>query len=101
MCLGIPMQVIESGPYRARCQGPRGETLVDLALVGPQPVGTWLITFLDAAREVIDEARAHAINQALAALGAAESGITDLDAYFADLVEREPQLPDLLRKDSA
>ena len=32
---------------------------------------------------------------------AAATNITDLDAYFADLVEREPQLPDFLRKDPA
>lgn len=101
MCLGIPMEVIETGEHRALCRGPAGEVLIDLALVGPQPVGTWLLTFLEAAREVIDADRAEAINQALAALVAAQSGEADLDLFFADLVDREPQLPDFLRKDVA
>ena len=69
---------------------------VDLALVGPQAPGTWLLTFLDAAREVIDSERAAAINAALDALNAAQCGETDFSAFFADL-DREPQLPEFLR----
>lgn len=99
MCLGIPVQVIESGEHFARCLGRDGaEVRVDLALVGAQPPGTWLLTFLDAAREIIEPERAAAINAALAALDAAQSGVTDFSAFFADL-EREPQLPDFLRSD--
>ena len=96
MCLGIPVQVIESGPHFARCAGRGGEVQVDLSLVGPQPVGAWLLTFLDAAREVIDAERAAAITAALEALDAAQSGETDFSAFFADL-DREPQLPEFLR----
>ncbi len=96
MCLGIPAQVIESGPHFARCLSRNGEIRVDLALVGAQPAGTWLLTFLDAAREVIEAERAAAINAALDALTAAHGGETDFSAFFADL-EREPQLPDFLR----
>ena len=66
---------------------------VDLSLVGQQLPGTWLMTFLDAAREVIDAERATAIDAALDALDAAQSGATDFSAFFADL-DREPQLPD-------
>ena len=40
MCLGIPVQVIESGEHYARCAGRGGEVRVDLALVGPQAPGT-------------------------------------------------------------
>lgn len=96
MCLGIPAQVIESGPHYARCLSRNGEIRVDLALVGEQPAGTWLLTFLDAAREIIDGERAAAIEAALAALQAAHAGETDFAAFFADL-DREPQLPDFLR----
>ena len=97
MCLGIPVQVVECGEHFARCLGRDGRELrVDLALVGMQPAGTWLLTFLDAAREVIDAERAAAINAALAALDAAQRGETDLSAFFADL-DREPQLPPFLR----
>ena len=96
MCLGIPVQVIESGEHYARCAGRLGEVRVDLALVGPQAPGTWLLTFLDAAREVIDSERAATINAALDALNAAQCGATDFSAFFADL-DREPQLPEFLR----
>lgn len=96
MCLGIPVQVIECGEHFARCAGRNGEVRVDLSLVGLQPPGVWLLTFLEAAREVIDAERAVAINAALNALAAAHSGETDFSAFFADL-EREPQLPDFLR----
>lgn len=100
MCLGIPVQVLESSPYTARCQGPQGEVMVDLSLVGEQPAGTWLLTFLDAAREVIPAERAEAISAALAAVEAVQAGETDLSAFFADL-DREPQLPDFLRPQQA
>lgn len=96
MCLGIPMQVLECGEHFARCQGPNGETRVDLALVGQQPPGTWLLTFLDAAREVISPERAEMVNAALQAVVAAEAGADNFDAFFADL-NREPQLPEFLR----
>lgn len=97
MCLGIPVQVIESGEHVARCLGHDGLPVdIDLSLVGRQAPGAWLLTFLGAAREVIDEPRAAAIGAALAALAAAQSGETDFSAFFADL-EREPQLPDFLR----
>ena len=96
MCLGIPAQVLECGEYYARCRSRNGVLFIDLGLVGPQPAGTWLLTFLDAGREVISAERAAAINAALSALEAAQSGATDFTAFFADL-DREPQLPDFLR----
>ena len=96
MCRGIPVQVIDAGDYYARCRGRNGDCIVDLSLVGAQPVGTWLLTFLDAAREVIPTERATAINAALAALDAIQAGETDISAFFADL-DREPQLPEFLR----
>lgn len=100
MCLGIPVQVIESGEHFARCQGRNGEQRIDLSLVGSQPPGTWLLTFLDAAREIISTERAAAISAALSALDAAQAGATDFNAFFADL-DREPQLPEFLRSKSA
>jgi hydrogenase expression/formation protein HypC len=96
MCLGIPVQVLECGEHFARCAGRGGEVRVDLSLVGEQAPGTWLLTFLDAAREVIDAERAASINAALNALEAVQTGATDFSAFFADL-DREPQLPDFLR----
>ncbi|HEX6736149.1 MAG TPA: HypC/HybG/HupF family hydrogenase formation chaperone [Azonexus sp.] len=98
MCLGLPVQVLESGAHFARCAGRDGDVRIDLSLVGEQPPGTWLLTFLGAAREVISAERAAAIAAALAALAAAQAGASDFSAFFADL-DREPRLPDFLRKE--
>ncbi len=94
MCLGIPMQVLRTEGLRAWCEY-KGETrAVDLSLVGPVEPGTWLMTFLDAAREVIDEATARKSLAALEAVEAVMSGLpAEVEHLFADLVEREPQLP--------
>ncbi len=102
MCLGVPYCVIETRGWMARCSGPEGEEQqIDLALGGEQPPGTWLLTYLGAAREVISPERAQAITNALAALDAAFVGDHDrIDALFADLVDREPSLPDHLKDPS-
>jgi len=97
MCIGIPMRVIECNGMMARCAGRGSERWLDLALVGAQPTGTWLLAFIDSAREVLDASRAALINDALDALEAALDGATDVSAHFADLIEREPQLPEHLR----
>ena len=97
MCLGLPLQVIECHGLVARCAGRGDERRIDLALVGEQPPGTWLLCFIDAAREVIDAAAAARVNAALDGLEAAMAGETDLSAHFADLIGRTPQLPPHLR----
>jgi hydrogenase expression/formation protein HypC len=102
MCIGIPMQVVESGAHHAWCRGPEGQALIDLALVGPQEPGTWLLTFLGAAREVLDPAAAAGITAALTGLAAALAGDqAGVDAAFADLSGRTPELPEHLRKAGA
>ena len=97
MCLGIPMQVIECRGLVALCQGRGGPRQLDLALVGEQAPGTWLLAFIDAAREVIDTNAAARITAALDGLEAVMSGETDITRHFADLCDREPQLPPHLR----
>ena len=98
MCIGIPMQVTEGGDHHAWCAGPDGRVLIDLALVGPQAPGAWLLTFMGAAREVLDSETAARITAALDGLLAALAGDTArIDAAFADLVGRTPQLPEHLR----
>ena len=98
MCIGIPMQVVESGSGYAVCQSRDGrQQQVDTMLVGDQAKGTWLLIFLDAAREVVDEITAHQISDALEALGVTMQGQDSVDHLFADLIEREPQLPEFLR----
>jgi hydrogenase expression/formation protein HypC len=93
------MQVLGiDGPW-ASCEG-RGERLsVDIRLIDAPAPGDWLLVFHGVAREALSEQRARDIASALDALDAALAGETDLDRHFADLVNREPQLPEHLRKE--
>lgn len=100
MCLGIPMQVIEVHETTALCAGRNGQMLINTMLLEKVEVGQWLLTFLDAGREVIDAERAALVNAALDGLQALSDGSeVDMDVFFADLVNREPALPEFLRKD--
>jgi hydrogenase expression/formation protein HypC len=99
MCIATPMRVLSASPQTALCIDRHGvEASVDLALVGPVDAGAWLLVFIGAAREIIDEERARQIDRALGALEAALRGdASAIDAAFPDLVGREPQLPSFLR----
>lgn len=89
------MQVVTVlSEHVAHCQGMGQQRNIDMHLVGEQPVGTWVITFLDAAREVIDDDKALQVTRALEAVSLAMgSDGTGIDALFADIIERGPQLP--------
>ncbi|MEW7978081.1 MAG: hypothetical protein AB2814_11885 [Candidatus Sedimenticola endophacoides] len=60
-----------------------------MMLIGAQPVGTWVISFLGSAREVISEEDAVNINKALDGLSAIMNGEgqIDVDHYFPGLGE--------------
>ncbi|MCB1759109.1 MAG: HypC/HybG/HupF family hydrogenase formation chaperone [Gammaproteobacteria bacterium] len=79
MCLGIPVRVVEGGELTALCEGRNGREQVNLMLVGPQPTGVWLLTFLGSAREVIDGRDARQINLALDGLQAIMQGAQAID----------------------
>jgi hydrogenase expression/formation protein HypC len=98
MCIGVPMRVTRIEGASAWCEG-RGETRrLDMTLIGPQPLGSWVLAFLDAARAALTETEARQVNDALDALEVALRGEpADLDAYFPDLARREPELPPHLR----
>jgi hydrogenase expression/formation protein HypC len=97
MCVGVPMQVCEASGFGwAVCDCEGEARRVDMRLVGDQAPGTWVLVFIDAAREVIDELRALRVRDALKALDAAMSG-QPFEHLFADLIGREPQLPEFLR----
>ena len=99
MCLGIPMRVVEARENSAICEGRNGRQVINTMLLGEVEVGQWLMTFLDSGREVIDAERAALVNAALDGLQAvSDGGEVNLDHFFADLVNREPTLPDFLRK---
>jgi len=93
------MQVIEGGAFEALCAAGNAQTCVDLALVGPQEQGTWLLVFLGAAREVLSQEDAEKITAAHAALRDILSGAApDIEAHFADLTGRSPELPAHLQR---
>ncbi|GAB0150030.1 MULTISPECIES: HypC/HybG/HupF family hydrogenase formation chaperone [Marichromatium] len=96
MCIGVPMEVIESGPCWAWCVDGERRLRVDMRLVGEQPPGTWVLVFLESAREVMDAGEAQRVRDALLAMRLALDG-ESVDHLFADLIEREPQLPEHLR----
>jgi hydrogenase expression/formation protein HypC len=99
VCIGIPMQVVRTfaAGATADCEGRGGPQRLDLMLVGEQPVGTWVLAFRGAAVRVLTTEEAMQTNAALEALDVALAGGDNFDAYFADLVDREPQLPEHLR----
>ena len=70
MCIGVPVQVIEAGDCVALCRGLNGDEHVNMMLIGDQPVGTWVLSYLGSARRVLDESEAMDINRALADLRA-------------------------------
>jgi hydrogenase expression/formation protein HypC len=104
MCVAVPLQVIRMEGLHALCAGPSGEERIDTLLTGPLEPGQWVLGFLGAAREIIDAGRAAQVADALAALrkvGAGDTAAEGIDAAlsagFADLIDREPQLPEFLR----
>lgn len=101
MCLAVPMQVIGMEGSAALCQGRDGVERIDTMLTGALQPGQWILSFLGAAREVIDAERAAQVGDALNALESILHGHASnealIQAGFADLVGREPQLPEFLR----
>ncbi len=97
MCIGIPMKVLDDRQPFAWCAGRDARKQVDMMLVGAQPAGTWVLEFHGVARRVLDDDEARATNDALDALDAVMRGESNVDACFADLVGREPELPAHLR----
>lgn len=96
MCIGFPMTVLEGDAFEALCER-RGETQrVSMALIGPQPPGAQVLVYLGSAVRLLDDLEAKHIDDALDALQLALDG-KDVDHLFADLIDREPELPEFLR----
>jgi hydrogenase expression/formation protein HypC len=96
MCVGIPMTVLEGDGLGALCER-RGEVRrVSLMLVGAVPPGTRVLVHVDSAVRVLDADEARLIDDALDGVQAALDG-RPFEHLFADLIDREPQLPDFLK----
>jgi hydrogenase expression/formation protein HypC len=101
MCLAIPLRVLRMEGISAVCGGRNGIETLDTLLTGPLQEGQWVLGFLGSVRELIDAERAAQVNDALDVVAAALQGSGELERLvqqnFADLVGREPQLPEFLR----
>lgn len=99
MCIGHPLRIVEMHEFLAVCEAPSGaREHVDMSLLGPREPGTWVLVFLGHGRSVLEAEEALRIHDALGALDAVMRGeAVDVERCFADLLEREPQLPEHLR----
>lgn len=97
MCIGVPLQVVELDDTHAWCEADGHRERLDMALVGRLAPGTWVLAFMGAARQVLGEVEAAQARAGRQALAAVLAGHGNVDAFFADLVAREPQLPAHLR----
>lgn len=79
MCVGTPMQVLKAGDAMALCRGRNGDEPVNMLLIGAQPSGTWVLSFLGWAREVISAEDARQIDRALDGLSAIMQGAESID----------------------
>jgi len=89
------MTVVEDFGAEALCERRGERERISMLLIGAQPRGTNILAHLGAAVRVLSELEARQINDALDAVKAALKG-ENVDHLFADLVDREPQLPEFL-----
>ena len=98
MCLGLPMTIVETDGISALCEFQGERRRVSMLLLSNPPVGSRVLVYIDTAIRLLDEEEARLIADAILGLGAALNG-EDCDRFFADLIDREPQLPEHLRLD--
>lgn len=92
MCLGIPMQVLETDGILARCGGRGEERTVNLLLVGEVAVGGWVLVHLANAVRELEEDEVGPLNDALDAILLAARG-ENTDHLFADLIAARNSAP--------
>jgi len=96
MCIGIPCEVLASDATAATVCGRDGVREVSTLLTGPVAPGQHVLVHNTIAVRVLDEAEAQLIALALDGAEAALAG-GNVDAFFPDLADREPELPPHLR----
>lgn len=90
MCLSIPKQVVAwegEGDFAWVERNGEREQL-NMMLLGPQPIGTWVLASLGLAKEVVEPEELVLIEEALSALAASLDGDYDASRYFQDLGTR-------------
>lgn len=92
MCLGVPLRLIAVDGIVGRALNGPDEELVDLSLEPDARPGDWVLSFLGAARGILQESEALAIRAALRGLASVMAG-GPAGAAFADLDSRSPTLP--------
>ena len=87
MCLSIPKQVVawEGEGDFAWVERDGQRERVNMMLLGPQPIGSWVLTSLGLAKEVVDDEARALIEDALAALAASINGDYDPQRNFQDM----------------
>ncbi len=87
MCLSIPKQVVawEGEGDFAWVERDGQRERVNMMLLGPQPIGSWVLTALGLAKEVVDDEARALIEDALAALAASLNGDYDPQRHFQDM----------------
>jgi hydrogenase expression/formation protein HypC len=101
MCLGVPLQVtsIETSGAALCGTADNGAQLraVDVSLLDAPPIpGDWLLVHVNLAIRALDAGEARQISDALQAVSAAAAG-QPFEHLLADLIDREPELPEHLR----
>ena len=84
MCLGIPMQVLETDGFTALCAGRGEERRVNVMLIEEVPEGGWVLVHLARAVRALEEDEVEPLNDALDAILLAAKG-ENVDHLFADL----------------
>lgn len=100
MCIGLPMRVVEVADGMALCERRGATARLHAMLLADLVAGDYVLAFQGSAVRILDRDEAAQTDAALDALAAVMHGAGDVDAHFADLVGREPQLPPHLRKGS-
>lgn len=96
MCIGIPMQVIETEFGMARCSHDGVIERINMLLIGDVAPGSFVLVHAGHALRTLDPDEAQLITDALRAVHSAAAG-APFEHLIADLIDREPELPMHLR----
>ncbi len=93
MCIGVPMRIVSVSDGMAVAERRGVRERINVLLVGEPAVGAWVLAFQGSAVRAMTEEEAQQTEAALQALEAALAGESRMESFFADLVDREPELP--------